>query len=717
MLTKSLIGLALVAGQVMANCRIGPSYWCASIPQAAQCSALPFCIQAVWSKQRVDNDTDEVCDICKNMVGEARDTLQSNETQEELREVFEGSCNLIPLKVIRKECKVLADEFVPELVETLSSEMNPDTVCTVAGLCNSQRIDDMLEQYYAETGYCQDCRIQMTVAGAMLAETDDSVLQEKLLQLCGQMDSYSDACVFTVLNQFSVVRSMIEAAISSDLCTKSLCSNKDIVNMFSETRNGEDIECEFCTKVVKHWIDVYASDSSLEEFKEILDGICDKVDKSRAAHCKHIVDDYYMPLFEYIKKVDPHMVCSIVGICNDAFYQPRPLATLFPEQESVKYTRLQPAQPTNVDGKSSCLLCEFTMQKLEKFLEDAHNVDEIKDYLNSLCDEAPGAYKDSCKSFVDAYAPIIVDMIASEIHPSQVCKELKLCSAPAPLPPKKSASCETCRIVTEEVFSVFSSEDDQDMVKNVLESICYRFPEYIDEPCERFVDKYSAAFLDFISKNLTPEQFCDALDMCSAEEDLAIDVYGIDKASDDSACVICEYIISYLDKALKNKTNEDEIKQALEEVCDVLPSSVKDQCDSFVEAYTDMVIQLLTAEVTPKEVCGYLGLCQNNIKMGFQSPILGAGGPGPVMMPMVQETQDKPYCTICEYVINTVDQMLEDNKTEKEIEVSLDKVCYVLPASVKKNCLDFVRDYTDQMIHMLVNNYPPQQVCSKLALC
>ena len=26
-------------------------------------------------------DTDEVCDICKNMVGQARDTLQSNQTQ------------------------------------------------------------------------------------------------------------------------------------------------------------------------------------------------------------------------------------------------------------------------------------------------------------------------------------------------------------------------------------------------------------------------------------------------------------------------------------------------------------------------------------------------------------------------------------------------------------------------------------------------------------
>ena len=54
-------------------------------------------------------------------------------TQEELVEVFEGSCALIPIKIIANECKNLVDEFVPELVETLSSEMNPDTVCTVAG--------------------------------------------------------------------------------------------------------------------------------------------------------------------------------------------------------------------------------------------------------------------------------------------------------------------------------------------------------------------------------------------------------------------------------------------------------------------------------------------------------------------------------------------------------------------------------------------------------
>ena len=47
--------------------------------------------------------------------------------QEELREVFDGSCDLIPVGLISKECKALVEEFVPELVETLASEMNPDT--------------------------------------------------------------------------------------------------------------------------------------------------------------------------------------------------------------------------------------------------------------------------------------------------------------------------------------------------------------------------------------------------------------------------------------------------------------------------------------------------------------------------------------------------------------------------------------------------------------
>ena len=36
----------------------------------------------------------------------------------------------------------------------------------------------------------------------------------------------------------------------------------------------------------------------VQEFRELMDGICEKLDKKNSAHCKHIVDDYYIPAFE-----------------------------------------------------------------------------------------------------------------------------------------------------------------------------------------------------------------------------------------------------------------------------------------------------------------------------------------------------------------------------------------------------------------------------------
>jgi len=175
-----LAPLALVSAAPGSNkCTWGPSYWCANIPQASECSAVKHCIKAVWEKETVPQDDDEVCKICKEMVGEARDTLMSNETQEELREVFDGSCDLIPVGLISKECKALVEEFVPELVETLASEMNPDTVCTVSGLCNSARIDKLLKAHrsYRHTG--GDCLICKEGADAtkaqLVAETQGQV--------------------------------------------------------------------------------------------------------------------------------------------------------------------------------------------------------------------------------------------------------------------------------------------------------------------------------------------------------------------------------------------------------------------------------------------------------------------------------------------------------------------------------------------------------------
>lgn len=86
------------------NCARGPEYWCQSISTSKECRATKHCIQTVWERQEVKEDHDDICTICKDMVQQARDQLLSNETQEELKQVFEGSCNLMPIKMVRMNC-------------------------------------------------------------------------------------------------------------------------------------------------------------------------------------------------------------------------------------------------------------------------------------------------------------------------------------------------------------------------------------------------------------------------------------------------------------------------------------------------------------------------------------------------------------------------------------------------------------------------------------
>merc|ERR1711915_646629 len=117
---------------------------------------------------------------------------------------------------------------------------------------------------------------------------------------------------------------MLTKQFNEEICDLSgLCSQSFEKVPATKLQAGEDIQCEFCEKVIKHWIDVYASNSSLAEFKELLDGICEKLDKKNSDHCKHIVDDYYIPAFEFLRnELDPHMLCSLVGLCgSDGFLQ------------------------------------------------------------------------------------------------------------------------------------------------------------------------------------------------------------------------------------------------------------------------------------------------------------------------------------------------------------------------------------------------------------
>jgi len=609
------------------QCTWGPSYWCANIPQASECGAVKHCVKAVWEKETVPQDDDEVCTICKDMVGEARDTLLSNETQEELKEVFDGSCDLIPIKLVAKECRTVMDEFVPELVETLASEMNPDTVCTVAGLCNSARIDRLLEERRQQMqmgGDCQLCKTGAAKTKKQIQDASPEQVEDKMLELCGYLGSFSDGCMMAVLDQSaSIYTSLTTTDWENEICDLSgLCSQAFENVPATSVSEGEDIQCEFCEKVIQHWVDVYASNASLAEFKEMLDGICEKLDKRNADHCKHVVDDYYIPAFEFLKnEINPHTICSLAGLCGNEV-----------ETEVSVITEQQQNQVA---------------------LIPAYSTQEVLD----------------------------------------------------------SSSCDMCQLVMTEVFTVLKDPSDQEMVKNVLESVCYRLPDSWERSCEDFVESYTDMILNFIANDLNPNQVCEAMNLCGdnllVEE---IQPLEIQQTVGDETCVLCEYVVTTLDKMVTDKANEQEIKDALEKLCNMLPSSISKQCDSFVETYTDLIIDLLTKDVSPEMICTNLGLCKKDMVRPMEV----------VEVETIRVGGDRvggAYCTLCELVINNLDSQLEDKSNEDEIKAALDVLCYGLSTPVHKECLKLVSQYTDELVEMIVKDYSPNVICADLGLC
>eukprot|EP00061_Rhincodon_typus_P017000 g45495.t1 len=135
-------------------------------------------------------------------------------------------------------------------------------------------------------------------------------------------------------------------------------------------------------------------------------------------------------------------------------------------------------------------------------------------------------------------------------------------------------------------------------------------------------------------------------------------------------CVICEFVLQEIDRYLQKNSTEEMIVNIVEKVCSLLPATVKSECNDFVEQYGKAVVDLLAQELNPALVCRVIGLCSNTQRVVTED---------------VKPNQLKtgPLCEICITVIRYLDAALEKNSTEQEIENALDKVCSMLPTTVR----------------------------------
>ncbi|XP_026315366.1 uncharacterized protein LOC113226815 [Hyposmocoma kahamanoa] len=706
-----------VSGKLVgtSKCTWGPSYWCSNFSTGHECKATKHCVERVWPNLQVPEDNDSVCQICLDMVKQARDQLESNETQEELKEVFEGSCKLIPIKIVTKECIKLADDFVPELVETLASQMNPTQVCSVAGLCNNAKIDKLLESYNARLKLREGCNNCHKTVGVMRKRFDSSSYDDfliGLLKTCGKMGgSFSDSCSMLI---FKYYENILEA-VKKDLTPKSLCHLSGQCSFqyhehdeftfpvvkFEELKATDDVPCEFCEQLVVHLRDMLTANTTELEFEKVLRALCKQTGEFKE-ECLHLVDEYYKSIYSFLMvDLKPDKICELMGLCGKK--EDVPVAPLIPAELAVKIT-----PSSKLIGAEETKIAHIPMKQenVRIVVEDA------------------------------SVAPLPIERMFVNLPTN---------------PEDGKVICQFCQYFLHYLQVEISDIKNEEKIKETVEKACDKLPQSINDQCKVFVSQYGQQVIALLVHEIDPSSVCPALGLCPQVHE----VRRVSINSDKSNCPLCLFAVEQLETMLKTNRTEASIRKALDGLCNHLSQKLRTQCVDFVDTYTEQLVEMLVANMNAQEICVFLKLCvdegtdplklkhsnidkyhdkpalrgdRNNHKQSLLPKQLLVGPDGDIETneipdntvngrPVKPDVSQKTICVICEFVLKEIDDEIKDKHNEDEIKKVVHGVCKRMPKSVRQECDQFVEKYADIVISLLAQELEPDEVCREMKLC
>ena len=78
---------------------------------------------------------------------------------------------------------------------------------------------------------------------------------------------------------------------------------------------------------------------------------------------------------------------------------------------------------------------------------------------------------------------------------------------------------------------------------------------------------------------------------------------------DPNTCALCEFVMKELERKIGDQKTEAAIQAALEGLCAYMPKTINKQCVQLVDAYTQQIVEMLIADLSPDQVCTALKLC------------------------------------------------------------------------------------------------------------
>ncbi|XP_052768278.1 uncharacterized protein LOC128208756 [Mya arenaria] len=731
----------------------------------AVCQEIKLCSKALLDVdiQAKPLKAGDGCDICIIVV-QRLEQLLANASQEEILAELEKICAYVPAEYTT-QCEKYMKEYAPLIISALKSKMDPRAACALAQMCKSGAPmmtipipEDSVKEKAGPSMECELCGTVLYYIKILLGNNaSKEEIKTEIEKLCDQLpteltstckslvENYLDKVIDmlvkdidinTICQEIGLCPALTSSSLGTDVVISPLMKPIDTLPLMlpsvgKETENnvqvkekaGPSMECELCGTVLYYIKVLLGNNASKEEIKTEIEKLCTQLPTELTSECKSLVENYLDKVIDMlVKDIDINTICQEIGLCpaltssslgTDVVISPlmKPMDTLPLMLPSVGKETENNVQANAIE----CEACQEVMKYLDSQLQENKTEEHIKEVLKEVCSRMPSAISGECSKLVDQYTQLIIDYILLSESPDAICKSLRLCAQasvasmkqlPKPVhvklvkdpqerPLKAGPECMLCEFVLKEIDNLLKGNMSEAAIKSALAKVCSLMPETIAEECDTFVNQYAAQIIDLLIHEIDPKTICTSIGLCATKEV----VLKERPVKGGPECVLCEFVLKEIDNLLKGNKSEAAIKSALAKVCSLLPDTIAQECNNFVNQYAAQIIQLLIQEIDPKQICASIGLCAT--KEVVVKDVVAAG----------------PICVLCEFVMRELDGMLKGNRSVVAIEEALDKVCSLMPDTLSAECTDFVKQYGKLVIQFLVQELDPKEICTKLTLC
>ncbi|XP_064595110.1 uncharacterized protein LOC135461774 [Liolophura sinensis] len=364
----------------------------------------------------------------------------------------------------------------------------------------------------------------------------------------------------------------------------------------------------------------------------------------------------------------------------------------------------------NPGDSLGCEICEFLINMLDQYIANNKSEAAINATVFKLCNDLPATFQPVCFSL----APAVVSALARGLDPATACTDIKLCTGQSELNQlipqtrpqhdeiEASLGCEICEFLIDTADQYLQNNKSEAAINATLYKLCNDLPDTF----QSFCFSYAPMIVSLLSKGFDPQKVCTEIKLCTGSDESAEHTVSPEHQSQKDhdqislGCEICEFLIDTADQYLQNNKSEAAINATLYKLCNDLPSTFQPLCI----AYVPQIVAALAQGLDPQKVCTEVKLCTGNSTSSSHSHNKPQA---------TAQIKASLGCEICEFLIDTADQYLQNNKSEAAINATLYKLCNDLPSTFQPLCIAYV----PQIVAALAKGLDPQKVCTEVKLC